>query len=200
MGQALRRATGRRVQASVNRSPSVESSAKSDLERRLPSAVPNKTEEVSPVISGQDNAAINTDQDNILKMTKEGAVLEERDPGFDAMLNKMVGRITTKPGGKLEMGEAFIVEKYKRPLPKVRSSKADTDFDVKKSTPSGTLTALQLQEIILLHQGKSNSHQGPMSVHDVAERFRIDVAQVKSIVQFISMPPENNSDMKKDEV
>lgn len=32
-------------------------------------------------------------------------VLEERDPKYDAMLNHMVGRITSKPGGKLEMGE-----------------------------------------------------------------------------------------------
>lgn len=32
-------------------------------------------------------------------------VLEERDPGYDAMLGQMVGRIQSKPGGKLEMGE-----------------------------------------------------------------------------------------------
>lgn len=32
-------------------------------------------------------------------------VIEERDSQYDAMLNKMVGRIQTKPGGKLETGE-----------------------------------------------------------------------------------------------
>lgn len=32
-------------------------------------------------------------------------VVEERDSQYDAMLSKMVGRIQTKPGGKLEMGE-----------------------------------------------------------------------------------------------
>lgn len=32
-------------------------------------------------------------------------VSEERDSQYDAMLSKMVGRIQTKPGGKLEMGE-----------------------------------------------------------------------------------------------
>lgn len=32
-------------------------------------------------------------------------MLEERDPQYDDMLNQMVGRIRTKPGGKLEMGE-----------------------------------------------------------------------------------------------
>ena len=35
-------------------------------------------------------------------------VLEERDPDYDAMLRKMVGRITTKPGGKPEMGEVRL--------------------------------------------------------------------------------------------
>ena len=32
-------------------------------------------------------------------------VVEERDSEYDAMLSKMVGRIQTKPGGKLETGE-----------------------------------------------------------------------------------------------
>ena len=35
-------------------------------------------------------------------------VLEERDPQYDSMLGHMVGRIRTKPGGKLEMGEVSI--------------------------------------------------------------------------------------------
>ena len=40
-------------------------------------------------------------------LSKEGnvsGVVEERDSTYDEMLNKMVGRITSKPGGKLEMG------------------------------------------------------------------------------------------------
>lgn len=32
-------------------------------------------------------------------------MLEERDPQYDVLLNQMVGRIKSKPGGKLEMGE-----------------------------------------------------------------------------------------------
>ncbi|KAL7251917.1 hypothetical protein ACSBR1_013717 [Camellia fascicularis] len=31
-------------------------------------------------------------------------ILEEQDPQYDAMLGQMVGRIRSKPGGKLEMG------------------------------------------------------------------------------------------------
>lgn len=38
----------------------------------------------------------------------DDVVLEERDPDYDAMLRKMVGRITTKPGGKPEMGEVRL--------------------------------------------------------------------------------------------
>ncbi|XP_056175480.1 uncharacterized protein LOC115667850 isoform X3 [Syzygium oleosum] len=42
------------------------------------------------------DAAAKADADN---------VLEERDPQYDVMLSQMVGRIRSKPGGKLEMGE-----------------------------------------------------------------------------------------------
>jgi len=35
-------------------------------------------------------------------------VPEERDPTYEAMLSQMVGRITAKPGGKLEMGEVRL--------------------------------------------------------------------------------------------
>lgn len=37
-------------------------------------------------------------------------VLEERDPKYDAMLGQMVGRIQSKPGGKLEMGEVSLLK------------------------------------------------------------------------------------------
>lgn len=41
-------------------------------------------------------------------------VLEERDPQFDAMLGKMVGRISSKAGGKLEMGEVSCYSSFLR--------------------------------------------------------------------------------------
>lgn len=93
--------------------------------------------------------------------------------------------------------QAGIVEKYNRPLPKLRNSKAEVKGDEQKSAPPGTLTAAQLREIILLHQGKSELHQGPMAVPDIAKRFRIDAVRVESIVQFISMPPENDTNNTK---
>lgn len=36
-------------------------------------------------------------------------VLEERDPSYEEMLKHMVGRISTKPGGKPEMGEVSLL-------------------------------------------------------------------------------------------
>ncbi|RWW29863.1 hypothetical protein GW17_00005605 [Ensete ventricosum] len=36
----------------------------------------------------------------------ESGVIEERDPRYDEMLRHMVGKITSRSGGKLEMGES----------------------------------------------------------------------------------------------
>jgi len=36
-------------------------------------------------------------------------VLEEHDPSYEEMLKHMVGRITTKPGGKPEMGDVSLL-------------------------------------------------------------------------------------------
>jgi hypothetical protein len=36
-------------------------------------------------------------------------ILEERDTSYEEMLKHMVGRITTKPGGKPEMGEVSLL-------------------------------------------------------------------------------------------
>lgn len=43
--------------------------------------------------------------DDQLRNSGDNAIEEQRDSEYDAMLSKMVGRIQTKPGGKLEMGE-----------------------------------------------------------------------------------------------
>lgn len=90
--------------------------------------------------------------------------------------------------------QAFIVEKYNRPMPKLRSSKAETGTNERKSEPTGTLYAAQLEQINLLYQGKSEEHKGPMVVQEIAQKFRIDAARVERIVQFLSLPPENNTE------
>jgi hypothetical protein len=43
--------------------------------------------------------------------TKDGhsSVLEEKDPNYNKMLGFMVGRITSKPGGRAEMGEVEVL-------------------------------------------------------------------------------------------
>lgn len=65
--------------------------------------------------------------------------------------------------------------------------------------PPGTLKITQLREIILLHQGKSDGHDGPMDAAQIAERFQINVAQVQSILQFVSLPPEDESRKKNNQ-
>ncbi|ERN16979.1 hypothetical protein AMTR_s00057p00205560 [Amborella trichopoda] len=128
------------------------------------------------------------------RSANEGAVLEERDPGYDAMLSQMVGRIITKPGGKLEMGEAFVVEKYKRPLPKLRDTKADAGRDEKSVVAPGTLNVSQLRQVFFLHQGKDG---GSMGVQQIAEKLRVDAAHVENILRHLSLPPESNKETEK---
>ncbi|KAM0954341.1 hypothetical protein DsansV1_C01g0010011 [Dioscorea sansibarensis] len=176
MGQALRRVTGK-MGSSRTAPPSVKGVE--------PVAPVRRQEPTAPVAGGSDAAELR----GISRPGDNNGVLEERDPDYDAMLRKMVGRITTKPGGKPEMGEAFIVEKYNRPMPKLRTSKVEADGQ--KPIPPGTLTAAQVQEIILLYQGKSSEHRGKMQVDEIAKKFSIDAIQVQSIVQFISLPPED---------
>lgn len=85
--------------------------------------------------------------------------------------------------------QSFIVEKYNRPLPKLRSSKTETSGDEQKAPP-GTLDVVKIKQILLLHEGKSEEHQGPMDVDAIAKKFMIDAAQVQKILKFVSLPPE----------
>ncbi|TXG71747.1 hypothetical protein EZV62_000326 [Acer yangbiense] len=184
MGQAFRRATGR-IPASSS------SKTKTAVDRRPPVA---PTEE--PKIS-RTAAFDGGDQSDGNRQVNAENVLEKRDPKYDAMLNQMMGRITTKPGGKLEMGEAFVVERYNRPMPKLRNTKPDSSGYEERPVPPGTLNVAQLRHIMLLHQGKADDHDGPMDVNQIAKKFRVDVMQVQAILQSLSLPPEDNSKQKK---
>ncbi|RLN28224.1 pre-mRNA-splicing ATP-dependent RNA helicase PRP28 [Panicum miliaceum] len=125
-------------------------------------------------------------------------VLEERDPSYEEMLKHMVGRITTKPGGKPEMGDASVVQRYDRPLPKVRTSKADPGQSGSRQLPSGALNVQHIQEIIQLYQGKSSAHHGPMSVDDIASKFRVEASIIRNIVQFVSLPQDETAKKKEE--
>ncbi|KAM5569010.1 hypothetical protein ABKV19_016503 [Rosa sericea] len=189
MGQALRRAAGKtRPVSSIETTSS--SIPKTIVNKRPPVTPPEPAPEITkPGEEGFDSGAAAPNAESLL---------EERDPKFDSMLNQMVGRIKSKPGGKPEMGEAHVVEKYKRPLPKLRDTKPDSGRFEERAAPPGTLNVAQLRHIILLHQGKAEDHNGPMEVQKIADKFRVDVAEVKRIVQFVSLPPEDTSKQKKD--
>ncbi|GMP56826.1 hypothetical protein CsSME_00021153 [Camellia sinensis var. sinensis] len=109
-------------------------------------------------------------------------ILEERDPQYDAMLGQMGGRIRSKPGGKLEMGETSVVDKNKRPMPKLRNTSPESSKYEERPVPPGTLNVAQLQHITLLHQGKADDHNGHMDITKIADKLRIDVVQIQKIL------------------
>lgn len=96
----------------------------------------------------------------------------------------------------MENLQAFVVEKYNRPLPKLRDTKPDSGKYEERPTSAGTLNVVQLRHIILLHEGKAEDHKGPMDIPQIADKFRVDVAQIQKILQFTSLPPEDSSKQK----
>ncbi|GFQ04150.1 hypothetical protein PHJA_002558900 [Phtheirospermum japonicum] len=185
MGQAFRRAAGRIGSSRVDTT----SHLRKPIDRRPPPPPPAAPVDKLPT----DDVTAGSEGES--RVNPEN-VLENRDVQYDAMLSQMVGRIQTKPGGKLEMGEASVVDKYKRPMPKLRNTTPDSGRYEKRPAPPGTLNVAQVRQIILLHQGKSDEHDGPMNAGQIAERFRIDAAQVQNILQFVSLPPEDDSKRK----
>ncbi|CAN1806971.1 hypothetical protein LINPERHAP1_LOCUS24861 [Linum perenne] len=186
MGQAFRRASGRL------RAP--DPPPKVAVDRRPPGPPADKVEEVSRKAT-QPNNQFPDDDPRI----NADNVLEEKDPQFDAMLGQMVGRIKTKPGGKPEMGEATIVERSQKPLPKLRNTTASAGRYEERPVPPGTLNVAQLRHILKLHAGKGGEggdSKGPVDVHQISQQFRLEVEQVKKFLQFVSLPPEDST--KKD--
>ncbi|KAG5006044.1 hypothetical protein AAZX31_09G045300 [Glycine max] len=183
MGQAFRRASGR-IRAASEADTSSFSKPKNAVDRRPPpNAAADKAAQIPKaaehdVLHANDSPRVNTDN-----------ILEERDPKFDAMLGQMIGRITSKP----EMGEAFVVDKYNRPMPKLRNTKPDSGRYDERPVPAGTLNVAQLRHVILLHEGKADDYNGRMDAHQIAEKFRVDVVQIQRILQFLSQPPEGSS-------
>ncbi|XP_066356471.1 uncharacterized protein [Miscanthus floridulus] len=190
MGQALRRSSGRVRPPPPSPSPSArQPHPPPPPPRASPAAAGGATQDRLDAPSGDD---VTTPAKNV------HGVLVERDPSYDEMLKHMVGRITTKPGGKPEMGEASVVQRYNRPLPKVRTSKAEPGQSGSRQLPSGALNVQHIQEIIQLYQGKSTNHPGPMSVDDIASRFRVEASVVQNIVQFVSLPQDENVKKKEE--
>ncbi|KAL9687457.1 hypothetical protein QQ045_031860 [Rhodiola kirilowii] len=186
MGQALRRASGR-IQGS-----SLESTSKVKTVGESRPAVEVNLEKVE--VKASDDKAIE-ESEGTSKINPDN-LLEERDPQYDVLLNQMVGRIKAKPGGKLAMGEAIVVEKYKRPMPKLRNTTTDSSRYEERPAPTGTLNVAQLRHILLLHQGKAEDHDGPMDIPQIAAKFKVDTLQIQNILQSISLPPEASSKQK----
>uniref|UniRef100_A0A2P2NG00 Uncharacterized protein n=1 Tax=Rhizophora mucronata TaxID=61149 RepID=A0A2P2NG00_RHIMU len=189
MGQAFRRASGRirttdpSPKTVVDRRPQAGPTDKVDISRR------------TTVYEGIDRNGLNSDG---TPRVNTDNILEERDPQYDAMLSQMVGRVASKAGGKLEIGEASVVERYNRPMPKLRNTKPDSGRYEERLVPPGTLNVAQLRHIMHLHQGKANDYDGPMDIHQIAEKFQLEVSQVERILKSISLPPEDSQRKRSD--
>lgn len=81
-------------------------------------------------------------------------------------------------------------------MPRLRNTKPDSGGYEERPVPTGTLNVAQLRQIILLHNGKAEDHNGPMDAHQIAEKFQVDVVQIQRILQFLSEPPEGSNEDK----
>lgn len=90
------------------------------------------------------------------------------------------------------MGEAFVAEKYSRPLPKLRNTTPESSRYEERPTPPGTLNVAKLRHIMLLYQGKADDHKGPMDVPQIAEKFGLNATEVKAILRHVSLPNQDN--------
>ncbi|KAM7255991.1 hypothetical protein ACFE04_011732 [Oxalis oulophora] len=216
MGQAFRRATG----STRFRTPTIHDPPPPS------SSGPSKSQTVviNHIPSTPPHTVVGSTEESKQKRVNVDNMLEEKDTNYDALLNQMVGRIKTKPGGKPEMGEraigyfpseslsifellnqtfiwalgkkAFVVQKSSRPMPKLRNTTTETGRYEGRPAPPGTLNVAQLKHIMLLHQGKADDHVGPMEAHQIAAKYRLDVAVVQNILQFQSLPPEEPTKQK----
>lgn len=191
MGQTLRRATG--WLRSPNPTTQTKSSSVKDHKPELFSRPPSesKPRESIPVINP------NWDPKADPNVAPDSNVLERRDPRYDVMLNEMFGRVKVKPGGLAEMGDAAVVPKYSRPLPKLRKTSANTGPGGEKILAPGTFTVSQLRQMLLLHEGKVENQEKPMDAKGVAERLQLDVHVVQKILHYVSLPPVSNAEGEK---
>lgn len=97
------------------------------------------------------------------------------------------------------MLQSSVREREKRPMPKLRNTTRDSTRYEERPAPPGTLNVAQLRHIMLLHQGKAEDHDGPMDANQIAEKYRLDVEQVKTIFQFLATPPEDSSKQKNNQ-
>lgn len=97
------------------------------------------------------------------------------------------------------MLQSSVGERDKRPMPKLRNTTPDSTRYEERPAPPGTLNVAQLRHIMLLHQGKAEDHNGPMDANQIAEKYRLDVRQVKTILQFLAVPSEDSSKQKNNQ-
>lgn len=83
------------------------------------------------------------------------------------------------------------MERYERPMPKLRNTDVKSSRYEDRPAPPGTLNVAQMRHVIQLHEGKAEDHNGTMAVQQIAQRYNVSVTQIHTILQFLSLPPED---------
>lgn len=114
------------------------------------------------------------------------------DPRYSAMVQQVVGKISTRPGGTQEMGNAQVTAEFRRPRPSNRRTSAATGPDEEKVVAAGTLNIAGIQEALRLFQGiraeGEKVQEKPMDVKSLAEKFNVNVVLLERVLKYTSLP------------
>ncbi|CAK9237647.1 unnamed protein product [Sphagnum jensenii] len=120
----------------------------------------------------------------------------ELDPKYASMMQQVVGRISTRPGGTQEMGPAHEAAEYRRPKPTNRHTSALTGPDEERVVAPGTLNLAQIHELFHLYQQAQveGQQEKPVDTQFLAKKFNVDVVLLEKVLQFSSLPDKPKQD------
>jgi len=120
------------------------------------------------------------------------------DPKYSAMMQQVVGKITTRPAGGQEMGSAHVTAEFRRLKPANRHTSAATGPDEEKVVAAGTLNIAGIHEALRLYQGLGEGQeQKSVDVKALAERFNVDVVLLERVFKYTSLPVPQQPDSSK---
>jgi hypothetical protein len=125
--------------------------------------------------------------------TRDGLELE---PKYAAMMQQVVGRISTRPGGTQEMGPAHEAAEYRRLKPTNRHTSALTGPDEERIVAPGTLNLAQIHELFHLYQQAQveGQQEKPVDTQFLAQKFNVDVVLLEKVLHFSSLPEKPKQD------
>ncbi|KAG0612315.1 hypothetical protein M758_6G018100 [Ceratodon purpureus] len=110
------------------------------------------------------------------------------DPKYSMMVQQVVGKISTRPGGNQEMGNAHVTAEFRRPKPANRHTSAATGPDEEHVVATGTLNLAGIQEALRLYQGLGEGQEKPLDVKTLAAKFNVDAVLLEKVLLYTSLP------------